>query len=68
MSFVLEGDRKVPGHRNILAARSEYFAACFRSQMREGQLNANGTLEIEIEEISYEETAGRTYPPPCLGS
>lgn len=52
VTFVLEAMRRIPGHRNILAARSNYFAACFRSQMREGT-QTNGSLEIKVEDISY---------------
>jgi len=53
--FVLEGTRKIPGHRNILAARSDYFSACFRSQMKEGAFNGQGQLEIQVEDICYKD-------------
>lgn len=53
VAFVCEGTR-IPGHRNILAARSDYFSACFRSQMKEGT-QASGSLEIKVEDVGHAE-------------
>ncbi len=44
--FVVEGER-FPMHRNVLAARSEYFRARFKSGMQDG-----GSREVCYEDVS----------------
>eukprot|EP00656_Telonema_subtile_P004879 TRINITY_DN12226_c0_g1_i2.p2 TRINITY_DN12226_c0_g1~~TRINITY_DN12226_c0_g1_i2.p2 ORF type:complete len:107 (+),score=27.24 TRINITY_DN12226_c0_g1_i2:384-704(+) len=52
--FVLQSGTRVHAHKCILAARSQYFARCFHSCMKEGQCSSSSVLELPIEESCAE--------------
>ncbi|KAH3862058.1 speckle-type POZ protein-like [Dreissena polymorpha] len=55
-SFLVEG-RKVFGHRNILCARSDYFRALFKDDMKEG-LSQD---PIEMKDVAYDSFIGMLH-------
>lgn len=53
VTFLVAGER-VAGHRNILAARSTYFATMFASAFKEGGQDVRAPVEVPVEDASLD--------------